>query len=208
MKLYTFPLSQNSLRVVAVTNQAHIDLEIVPVDLAKGEHMKPEYLALNPNHKIPTLVDGDFVLWDSTAIIFYLADLKPRSKLVPKDRHDRMHMYKWVTWNLSEFSPPCGSLQFERMVKKLFNMGDPDANVVAKAEENFHRFAKVLNAQLAGRDWLVGDCITLADHHVASTLVHAEAASMPLAGYDHIRGWRARVYGTKAWKKALKALRH
>ena len=208
MKLYTFPVSQNSLRVVAVANQAHIDLEIVPVDLTKGEQMKPEFLALNPNHKIPTLVDGDFVLWESTAIMFYLAELKPRSKLIPKDRHERTHMYKWITWNLSELSPACVILQFERFVKKLLNLGDPDPNAVAKGEENFHRFAKVLNAHLAGREWLVGDGITLADHHIASSLVHAEASSMPLAGYDHIRSWLARVYGTKAWKKALKALRH
>jgi len=208
MKLYTFPVSPNSLRVVAVANQAHIDLEIVPVDLTKGEQMKPEYLAMNPNHKIPTLVDGDFVLWESTAIMLYLAELKPRSRLVPKERNERMHMFKWITWNLAELQPACVTLQFERFVKKLLNLGDPDPKEVEKAEAIFHRYAKVLNEHLAGREWLVGTGITLADHHVASSLVHAEAAAMPLGGYDHIRNWTKRVFETKAWKKALKALRH
>jgi glutathione S-transferase len=207
MKLYTFPASPNSLRVTAVAYQAGIPLEIVPVDLPKGEHMSPDFIRLNPNHKIPTLVDGDFVLWESGAIMHYLAELKPRSKLVPKDRHQRMHLHQWMYWNGTNFQPAAQILIFERFVKGLLNLGAPDPNEVRKGEEGFHRYAQVLNDHLRGRNFLVGDVATLADHMVASTFVHREAAGYPMGNYAEIQRWIGQMYASKAWKKALKDIR-
>jgi glutathione S-transferase len=207
MELYTFPASPNSLRVMAVAYQAGIPIEIVRVDLTKGEHMTPDFLRLNPNHKIPTLVDGDFVLWESGAIMHYLAELKPRSKLVPKDRHQRMHMHQWMYWNGTNFQPAAQILVFERFVKGLLNLGTPDPNEVRKGEDGFHRYAKVLNDHLRGRNFLVGEGVTLADHMVVSTFVHREAAGFPMGNYGEVQRWIGQLLGSKAWKKALKDMR-
>ncbi|HEY7841725.1 MAG TPA: glutathione S-transferase family protein [Gammaproteobacteria bacterium] len=207
MKLYTFPASPNSLRVTAVAYQAGIPLEIVRVDLTKGEHMSPDFIRLNPNHKIPTLADGEFVLWESGAIMHYLAELKPRSKLVPKDRHERMRMHQWMYWNGTNFQPQAQILIWERFVKGLFNLGAPDQDQIRKGEEGFHRYAKVLNDHLRGRNFLVGDTVTLADHMIVSVFVPREQAGFPMGNYGEIQRWMGQMFASKAWKKAFKDTR-
>src|SRR5690606_37005555 len=179
MKLYTLAASPNSLRVTAVAYQVKLPLELVPVDLAKGEQRSPEFARLNPNNKIPVLVDGDFVLYESGAIMHYLAELKPRAKLVPKDRQARMLMHQWMYWNATNLGPAAQILVYERLVKKLFGMGEPDPNEIRKGEEGVCRFCRVLNQHLRGRDFLVGDHLPLADHHVVPTFVHAEPDCYP-----------------------------
>ena len=85
MKLYTFPPSPNSRKIMAVAHYLGIELDVHFVDLTKGDQMKPEFLALNPNHKIPTLQDGDFVLWESNAIMQYLAASQSDRSLWPRE---------------------------------------------------------------------------------------------------------------------------
>jgi glutathione S-transferase len=81
MKLYHFPRSPNTRKVLAVIVHLGLNTELETVDLLKGEQMKPEFIRLNPNHKTPALQDGDFLLWESNAIMQYLASRKPGSKL-------------------------------------------------------------------------------------------------------------------------------
>ena len=89
MKLYNANLSPNALRVRAVANELGIALEVIDVDLRSGGNRTKEFLALNPNGKVPVLVDGDFVLWESRAINAYLATMKPESGLYPADIRKR-----------------------------------------------------------------------------------------------------------------------
>ena len=77
MKLYIFPPSSRVLGIVALKNHLALDCELNPIDLGRGDQLTPEYLALNPNRKMPTLWDGEFVLWESNAILFYMAAKRP-----------------------------------------------------------------------------------------------------------------------------------
>ena len=77
MKLYIFPPSPRALGIVALKNHLRIECEVKTVDLGKGDQLAAGYVALNPNKKMPTLLDGDFVLWESNAILFYLAAQHP-----------------------------------------------------------------------------------------------------------------------------------
>ena len=203
MQLYVFPPSPNSLRCQVIANQLGIELELIPLDLAGGAQMSDEFIALNPNHKIPTLVDGDFVLWESTAIMIYLCHKNPGSSLIPEDIRERSQAVQWMSWNTAHWGPTCGIFIFEIMVKKILNIGDPDPAQLARGQEEFARFGKVLNNHLKGRDTLVGSSVTLADHTVASWLVHAGGAGLPLEDYAEITRWSGEILGSAAWQEAL-----
>jgi glutathione S-transferase len=199
MKLYGFPASPNTWKVRAVAAHLGLPLDFELIDLSKGQQRSPEYLALNPTGRTPTLVDGDFKLWESTAIMQYLASRKPNS-LWPNDARARADIARWQSWQLAHWSKEgCEPLLFERLVKKLLNLGAPDEAAVAKGIECFNREAKVLDAHLAGQPYVVGREPTLADFSVAAPLFHAQAADFPLAPYARVREWFGRVSALPCW---------
>ena len=198
MKLYGFPASPNTWKVLAVAAHLGIPLDLEIVDLSKPR--TPEYLKLNPTGRTPTLTDGDFTLSESNAIIQYLASQKPNS-LYPEDARARADIARWQAWQLAHWGgESCQPLVFQRLVKKLFNMGPPDAAAVAKGLECFHRDAKMLDAHLAKQPYLVGSGLTLADFTVAAAIVYAQQSEMPLEPYPHVRDWFARVISLPAWR--------
>ncbi|MCA9665211.1 MAG: glutathione S-transferase family protein [Myxococcales bacterium] len=199
MKLYVNPLSPNARKVIAVANHVKLDIDIEPVDLAKGQHKSPEYLALNPNGKVPTLVDGELKLWESNAIMQYMAG-KAKSDLWPADDAKRADISRWQCWQLAHFGPPCAEITYERVVKPMLQQQPGDEDKVKAAEERFHQFAAVLNGALEGKKFLVGDAVTIADFTVASTLTYAAPARIPLDSYTHIKAWLARLDEVPAWK--------
>lgn len=203
MKLYTFPQSHNSLRVTSIAYSVGIDLELIVVDLAKAEQMEPEFIKLNPNHKVPTLVDDDFVLWESTAIMFYLAEKYPEAGLVPVDLQKRMLMHQWVAWDTMEFTPAEHVFIHENRVKKKLNLGEPDQERLRIGAKNFHRFASVLDGHLKGNTWILGDSCSLADYHIVAPLIHADSCDYPLHPYKEIQRWSNLVFNTKPWQRAM-----
>jgi glutathione S-transferase len=200
MKLYGFPGSPNTWNVRAVAAHLRLALELVLVDLGKGEQRAPDYLKLNPTGRTPTLVDGDFVLWEATAIMQYLASRKPNA-LWPDDARTRADIMRWQSWHLQHWSAAaCTPLLFECFVKSFFNMGPPDAAVVAKATQAFHRDAAVLEGHLSSRAYLIGDGVTLADFTVVTPLVYAAEGGLPMDAYPRLRDWSARVLALPAWR--------
>ncbi|NOU21346.1 MAG: glutathione S-transferase family protein [Methyloglobulus sp.] len=202
MKLYHFPISPNSRRVVAVLHHLQLDCEMHVVDLSKGEQMQADFLKLNPNHMIPTLVDGDFVLWEANAIMQYLCSKVPNNDLWPANARVQADICRWQFWQTGHFGSACSVFIFERVVKKLFMSADPDLQEIAKGEERFHRFAQVLEQHLKGREWLVGDAMTLADLSVGSFLELAELAQYPMTPYTEIPRWYHNIEQLPAWKSS------
>ena len=199
MKLYGFPPSPNTWKARAVAAHLGIPLEFELVDLTKGGSRAPAYLALNPTGRTPTLVDGDFKLWESTAILQYLASQKPNS-LWPNDPRARADIMRWQSWQLAHFSKEgCEPLLFQRLVKGILNLGAPDEAVVAKGLEAFHKEAKVLDAHLAKQPYLVGKDITLADFSVAAPLFYIQQADLPVAPYRNLQQWFGRVSALPCW---------
>jgi glutathione S-transferase len=187
------------VRAVAAHLGLRPDFEFV--DLTRGQSRIAEFLALNPTGRTPVLVDGDFTLWESNAIMQYLASRTPNA-LWPNEARIRADIMRWQSWQLAHWSKEgCEPLLFERLVKKIMNLGAPDPAVVAKGTENFHREARVLDAHLAKQSYLVGKEPTLADFSVAAPLFHAQAAELPLAPYPHIRDWFERVSALPAWRE-------
>jgi len=198
MKLYGFPPSPNTWKVRAVAAQLGITPEFEFVDLTKPR--SATYLALNPTGRAPTLVDGDLILWESNAIMQYLASQSTNS-LWPNDARTRADIMRWQSWQLAHWSKEgCEPLLFNRLVKKLFNLGPPDEAAVAKGTECFNREARVLDAHLANQPYLVGTGLTLADFSVAAPLFYAKEAELPIAPYPHLRDWFTRVSALPAWR--------
>jgi glutathione S-transferase len=203
MKLYYHPNSPNGVVVLATANQLGIQLELQLVDLMKGAQKNPSFLRLNPNGKVPTLVDGDFVLWESNAIMQYVASKKPNNTLWPSDDKARADIARWQFWQASQWGKATGTLVWENMVKKLLNLGNPDPAKIKEGEELFHASAAVLDGHLKDREYLVGKGPTLADFSVAAPLIYAQPARFPLDKYGNIRAWYARLENLDSWKKAL-----
>jgi len=201
MKLYHNPLSPNVRRVRLTAAVLGLALEEKQLDFAKGEHKNPEYLALNPNGAVPTLVDGDFVLTESRAIMQYLASKKPESGLLQRDEAARADVTRWQFWDAAHFSPHLGSLAFEKLLKGMMGLGEPDAGKIQEALTSFRRFGAVLNKRLEGKQYIVGNALTLADLTIASSLMYARQAEAPLAELPNVQAWFSRISDSEAWKK-------
>ncbi|MGH7838542.1 MAG: glutathione S-transferase family protein [Candidatus Binataceae bacterium] len=207
MKLHVFPPSPRATKVMALAYHLGLDCEMPVVDLFKGEQHKPEFAALNPNQRQPVLEDDGFVLWESNAILQYLAAKKPASGLWPADAKGQADVLRWHSWDAADWFQACGTLTFERLVKKLTGQGAPDPAEVAKGEAQFHKCAKVLNAALKGREWLVGNKLTIADFAIGAPMATAEPAQYPVADYPEITRYYARLASLPPWQKALAAAR-
>ena len=200
MKLYGFAPSPNTWRVRAVAAHLGIALDYEEVDLTKGGSRTPAFLAINPSGRTPALVEGDFKLWESTAIMQYLASQKPNS-LWPDDARARADISHWQCWQLAHWDNGCVGLIFNRLVKKLLNLGPPDEAAIAKAIECFDRDMAILEAHLGRQPYLAGKDVTLADFSVASPLFHAQAAEMPMGPYKNVQAWFGRVAALPCWSQ-------
>jgi glutathione S-transferase len=201
MKLYGFPASPNTWKVRALAAHLKAPLDFEFVDLLQGAQQSPAFLALNPTARTPVLVDGDFKLWESNAILQYLAS-KSATPLYPSDAKSRADIARWQCWDLAHWgAQACQPLIFENLVKKFVNLGPPDAAAVAKANEAFAKEAKMLDAHLSRDKYLVNDTLTIADFAVAAPLFHAQGAAMPLAPYPHLRAWFERVSALPCWSE-------
>jgi glutathione S-transferase len=145
MKFYIFIGSPRAFKVMAVANHLGLDYELQQLDPTNGEHLSAAYAAVNPNKRIPTMEDEGFILWESNAITQYLASRKPEAGLLPPDERARALVNQWQFWDISSWDPACASIVFERLVKKMLGMGEPDPAKVQEGEQNFHRYAQILN---------------------------------------------------------------
>ena len=125
INLYVFPASPRAFKVLAAATHLGLEHNVRLVDLSKGEHRTPEFAALNPNKKMPVLEEDGFVLWESNAILQYLAAKKPESGLLPTDARGRADVTRWQFWDMAHWDPACAILIFETLVKKLLAIGEP-----------------------------------------------------------------------------------
>ena len=198
MKLYSIHNSNNCRRVNATI--AHLGLDIEVVDPGFAGLKSPELLAVNPNGKVPALVDGDFKLWESRAIMQYLASKKPGNELWPNDAKRQADIARWQFWEASHLQPGTGAVAFEKLFKPFVLKQPTDEAAVKVGEKQFHAFAPVLTGHLEGKKFIVGDQLTLADFSVGACFSFAEPSGLPWEAYTNIRAWYARLGEVPAWK--------
>ncbi|MBA2409367.1 MAG: glutathione S-transferase family protein [Gammaproteobacteria bacterium] len=198
MKLY-YAETPNPRKPCAVAKYLQSPVEYVRVDLRKGEHQAPAYLAINPNGNVPALEDGALRLWESCAIMCYLAR-RAESDLWPNDER-QIDIVRWLSWDIAHFSRTAGTLFFEHVVKRWIGGGDPDPAAVEEATAAFKQYAAVLNDHLQGRKYLVGTGLTVADFAVASLLPYADQSHLPLDKFTEIQRWHVRINELEAWRE-------
>ena len=201
--LHVFPFSPRAFKVLAVAEHLGLDYEKKIVDLGKGDQKTPGFSALNPNQRMPVMEDGDFVLWESGAIMQYLALKKPEAGLLSTEPRRLADVTRWQCWDLAHWEAACAIFIFENAVKALFKLGEPDPAEIAKGEERFHRAAGVLNGHLKGKRHVADDRLTIADFALGASLNMAGFAKIPVAGYAEINRWYADLSALPAWRKSL-----
>jgi glutathione S-transferase len=204
MKLYGFPPSPNTWKVRAVAAHIGVPLEFEFVDLTKPR--TADYLALNPSGRTPTLHDGDFVLTESMAIMYYLAEQKPNA-LWPTGTRVRADILRWQSWQVQHWhKEACEPLIIEHLVKALLNLGPPDAAIIERGLQAFNREARLLDRHLEKQRYLVGRQPTLADFAAAAPLFYAKEGRLPLNDYPHLSDWFGRISTLPAWRETAPTL--
>src|SRR5262245_10661917 len=205
IKLHVAPPSPRAFKVLAVARHLALDFELCPVDLLNGAHLRPEFVALNPNKRMPVLEDDGFVLWESNAITQYLASKKPEAELLPADPRKRADVARWQFWESAHWDPVCATLVFERLLKKVLGQGEPAPAQIEKGETEVRQLGAILDGALAGRRYLCGNELTVADFSVGAWLNYAERAGYPLDAFREILRWNADLMEMPAWRDSIVA---
>jgi glutathione S-transferase len=201
MRLYHHPMSTNARRARMAAIALGVKLDLVLVDLSKGEQRRPEFLRLNPNGRVPVLDDDGFLLDESHAIMEYLAVRTPGQSLLPLGPQPRADVSRWLFWSAQHFQPAVSVLRWEHQVKPMLGRGPADAREVQRGEQLFEQCASVLERRLSDETWVAQGALTLADLAIAAALTHPERARLPLEPYPNIRSWLGRVSALDAWKQ-------
>jgi glutathione S-transferase len=204
MKLYSFPISPNGKRVNVCAAEAGVALDPAMLDIAKGELRSPEYMALNPMGKAPTLADGDFTLWESGAIVCYVAQ-KSGSPLWPREPRDLSDTLRWLFFCSCHIDPYLTTLMVERFIKARRGL-PPDEVHTAYAEQWLSRFIPIVEQQLKGRPYLRGE-FGLADILLGCSLELGPLVKLDLGPYPAVRAWIDRLQARDSWRASMALVR-
>ncbi|MDF9621036.1 glutathione S-transferase [Pseudomonas entomophila] len=185
IKLYNFPKSGHAHRIELMLSLLELPTERVFVDLAKGAHKQPDFLALNPFGQVPVIDDNGIVIADSNAILVYLAKAYGGERWLPADPVGAARVQRWL-------SVAAGPLAFGPAAARLVTVFGASFNtdeVIGRA----HTLLKVMDAELAKGPFLVGDQATIADIANYSYIAHAPEGNVSLEPYPNVRAWLARI---------------
>lgn len=203
MKLYANRAATTSRAVLAFCSAENIDVDVVSIDIASGEHYGPVFTELNPNRMIPVLEDDGFVLTESSAILRYLA-AKSQSALYPEDLRERAKVDELIAWFEANFYKDFG---FQYVYPQLFDHHSRGSTAANDATVEFGRASarsrlKVLDEHYLGvdRNFLVGDHLTIADFHGASILSLGELVDCSLTAFPNVDRWYRHITQLSAWR--------
>ena len=185
IKLYNFPRSGLAHRAELMLSLLQLPTELIFVDLAKGEHKQPGYLALNPFGQVPVMDDQGVVLADSNAILVYLATKYGDGRWLPTDPVKAAKVQRWL-------SVAAGQIAFGPARARLITVFGAPYNA-EEAITRAHDLLKVMDHELADTPWLAGSEPTIADVAAYSYIAHAPEGNVSLDDYANVRAWLARV---------------
>jgi glutathione S-transferase len=185
IKLYNFPRSGHAHRAELMLSLLQLPTDLILVDLAKGEHKQPQFLALNPFGQVPVLDDQGVVLADSNAILVYLAQKYGNGRWLPTDPVGAAKVQRWL-------SVAAGQIAFGPARARLITVFGAPYNA-EEAITRAHDLLKVVDQELSNSHYLVGNEPTIADVAAYSYIAHAPEGNVSLADYANVRAWLARI---------------
>jgi glutathione S-transferase len=201
MKLYEHPFSSACFKVRAVLHELGLPCELVTIDMAKGQHKSPEHLARNPNGKVPVLEDDGFLLWESNAIITYLAAKVPERGLLPLDARGLASVQQWLQWQATQYGPAVTKVMMETVYAKAFGRPRDEEKLAAGLKE-VERDLAVLEKSLEGKEYLCGK-LSLADFSVVSGLQLRQPMGVDLTPFPKVKAWVERMEARASVRKSL-----
>ena len=189
MKLYEFAPTR-SIRVRWTLQELGVDFEAITVNLAAGEHRRPEFLKVNPAGKLPVLVDGNLVLSESVAIVKYLAEKYPDRGLLPTSLQERAEVDRWLLFTATELEQPLWRISRH---SSIYPVNDRIPADIPLASREFKEMAAVAEQHFKDRRFVVGDHATVADFVLAYTLDWANEIGL-LADCPSLRAYIERMY--------------
>jgi glutathione S-transferase len=203
MTLYEMQISPHARKVRLLAAELGLKLDTVQVDPRTGETRSKEFLAKNPNGRVPTLEDDGFMLYESPAIMKYLAAKKPERGLVGKDIKTQALVDQWICWWVGGPEAAMDALAWELFIKpNVLKKGGNDPAIMADAHARLDRFLPVLDKQLEGRDYILGD-LTVLDFLIGPRLDTGPAfLKFDISGYKNINAWLERLCAKPYWTTA------
>lgn len=184
IKIYGSPMSSAG-RCYWMMEELGLSYEQMPMNMREKQHKSPEYLKINPNGKIPAIIDGEYVLWESMAITNYLAK-KHNSPLAPQNLEEEGHALQWSFWALVDLQPPT----INWLIQAMFVPDEfKNPKVIEDAQKILPTYLNTLEVGLKGKSYLVGDRFTVADMNVATIVGLLYALKFDMSPYTEINKW-------------------
>ncbi|TQV88317.1 glutathione S-transferase family protein [Aliikangiella coralliicola] len=196
-QLYYYPLNA-SMAPHFVLEELGVDFELLLVDRKSNAQKSADYMALNPTGRIPTLVDGDLILFESPAICIYLAEKHPESHLIPKQGSaERALFFQWMMYLTN-------TLQAELMLyfypQRHTNAENTATQIAEAQEQRITEIFALLDSELKNRDYLVGDNLTVCDHFLMMLAVWADEIKKPPLQFENLSRYLKKLSRRKAIK--------
>lgn len=185
LKLYDFNLSGNCYKVRLFLSLLKLDYELVPVDLASGESFTDEFKQINPRSQVPVLQDGDTVIWDSMAILSYLATEYGSPHWFPQTGLKQARVMQWLALSENELLYGLARARAVFLFKRPYNL--------EQCQAEGHIGLQTMDQQLEKQQWLATDNITIADIACYPYVSLADQGEVSLQGYPNVRRWLADV---------------
>jgi glutathione S-transferase len=209
MKIYYHPASTTSRPLMLFAAESGLAIDFQVVDLFTGEHYQPPYEAINPNHLVPVLEDGDFRLTESGAILKYLAD-KANSPAYPKDLQARARVNERMDWFNTQLNRDlCYGLVYPQAFPHHKRPTDEQqSGTLAWAKERAAGWLKVLNDHIIGpkNAYVCGDQISIADYFGASFAATSAVIRSDLAAYPDVKRWLGNMKALRSWSKTFEVI--
>jgi glutathione S-transferase len=198
IKVYGSVFSRAGMVMLAL-EELGLEYEAVDMLPRSEQAQSSEYRALNPTGKIPTLVDGDLVLFETQAILFYLARKYGNGRLWGATPEEEADILRWSLFVSNQMEVP----SLDLLIQFKFNKDNPDQSVIERASGELKRFLPTLEQQLQGREWISGDHFTIADIHGATVLSWSKLAGFDYSAWPQVERWIKSVQSHPAQKKLM-----